>query len=60
MNIVVTGTYKGIGKKLAEYYLNQGHIVCGCSRHEGTITHPNYFHYITDVTYEEMFNKFSR
>ena len=33
-NIVtlITGTRKGIGAFLAQYYLNKGHIVIGCSR----------------------------
>ena len=32
--IVITGTRKGIGKALAEYYLNAGWQVAGCSRGE--------------------------
>ena len=28
--IVITGTRKGIGKELSEYYLNNNDIVIGC------------------------------
>ena len=31
-NIIITGTSKGIGKFLAEYYLEKGDNVFGCSR----------------------------
>ena len=60
MNIVITGTYKGIGKKLAEYFLSKGNIVCGCSRHESSIEHENYHHFVVDVTDEEAVNRFAR
>lgn len=50
---VITGTRKGIGKELAEYFLSQGHIVCGCSRGEGSISHTNYRHFELDVSDEE-------
>ena len=60
MNIVITGTYKGIGKKLAEHFLAKGDFVCGCSRHESTINHTNYRHFIIDVTDETAVNQFAR
>lgn len=50
--IVITGTRKGIGKDLSEYYLEQGNIVCGCSRGEGSIKHTNYRHFELDVSDE--------
>jgi 3-oxoacyl-[acyl-carrier protein] reductase len=49
---LITGTRKGIGRQLAEYYLNKGNVVFGCSRGEGAIDHINYFHYILDVSDE--------
>lgn len=49
---IITGTRKGIGKFLSEYYLSLGHIVCGCSREKGTISHPNYHHFELDVSDE--------
>ena len=29
---LITGTSKGIGKALKEYYMSQNHFVIGCSR----------------------------
>lgn len=51
--IVITGTRKGIGKELAEHYLSQGFIVCGCSRGEASIIHGNYRHFCLDVSDEK-------
>lgn len=50
--LIITGTRKGIGKFLAEYYLKQGSKVAGCSRKAGTIVHENYQHYELDVADE--------
>ncbi|WP_086290738.1 SDR family NAD(P)-dependent oxidoreductase [Campylobacter devanensis] len=47
--IVITGTRKGIGKELSQYYLGLGDIVCGCSRGNSSIVHPNYRHFELDV-----------
>ena len=59
--ILITGTRKGIGRHLAEYYLARGHIVEGCSRKATDLEGPNYTHHIADVVDEvavkEMFNK---
>lgn len=51
--IVITGTRKGIGKQLSEYYLSLGHRVCGCSRGASSINHPNYRHFELDVNDEK-------
>ena len=50
--VVITGTRKGIGRSLAEYYLDQGWGVVGCSRGEASIEHPQYRHYSVDVSDE--------
>lgn len=50
--IIITGTRKGLGKQLAEHFLNNGHIVAGCSRGSGSIEHLNYKHYEVDVSDE--------
>ncbi len=53
MNIIITGTRKGIGRNLTEYYLSKGDHVFGCSRNPIDLSHPNYKHYNLDVTDEE-------
>ncbi len=50
--ILITGTRKGIGKYLAEYYLTKKFFVIGCSRNDSGIKSANYKHYITDVSDE--------
>jgi 3-oxoacyl-[acyl-carrier protein] reductase len=49
---IITGTSKGIGAALSLSYLEEGHIVAGCSRKNSTITHPNYRHFVLDVSDE--------
>ena len=51
--VLITGTRKGIGKELAEYYLDQGLAVAGCSRGDSSIQHEKYLHYQLDVSEEE-------
>ena len=51
--MLVTGTSKGIGQYLADYYLNKGFIVVGCSRTPCLIKHENYVHLITDIANED-------
>lgn len=53
MIILITGTSKGIGKYLAEYYLKKGHQIIGCSRSGATITHPEYTHFQVDLCDEK-------
>lgn len=50
---IITGTRKGIGKKLAEHFLAQGDVVCGCSRKPSSIEHENYRHFELDVGCEK-------
>mgnify|MGYP000715711728 CR=1 FL=1 len=50
---IITGTRKGLGKQLAEYYLTQGFKVSGCSRGKSTSDHENYRHYELDVADEK-------
>lgn len=58
--IIITGTRKGIGKELAEYYLNNEDIVIGCSRGTQTIKHENYRHFELDVSDEKAVIKMVR
>ncbi len=52
MVIIITGTRKGIGKELAEYFIADGHQVIGCSRGEASIESTNYEHHSLDITNE--------
>lgn len=61
--ILITGARKGIGRSLAEHYLNQGHSVVGCSRKNSDLSHADYTHFCLDVADEaairEMFAEIS-
>ena len=58
--ILVTGSRKGIGREIAEYYLKQGSIVYGCSRSESDLKHKNYRHFFCNVSSEEDVKKMFR
>jgi len=51
--MIITGSSKGIGKYLSEYYLEKGYNVIGCSRSEVGIINNNYEHYKLDVNQEK-------
>lgn len=48
--MLISGTSKGIGRYLAEYYANTGMQVLGCSRMESDLEHDNYCHYGIDIS----------
>src|SRR5258708_441853 len=50
--MVITGTRKGIGKYLAEYYVEKGFRVIGCSREPVEWSMKEYQHYNLDVSNE--------
>jgi len=50
--VLITGTSRGIGLGLAEHYLAQGDVVCGCSRAPASLAHPRYSHRALDVADE--------
>lgn len=54
MNTIITGTSRGIGRALAEHFLEQGHTVAGCSRGESDLEHKNYTHYKLDIFEETL------
>ncbi|PML53293.1 SDR family NAD(P)-dependent oxidoreductase [Vibrio lentus] len=60
LNIVITGSRKGLGKVLSEYYLSLGHTVIGCSRQTGSIDHANYHHFELNVSDEKAVIKMVR
>ena len=49
MKIMITGTSQGIGKAIAERFLQDGHEVVGVDRQENTVNHENYRHYQCDI-----------
>lgn len=49
MKVVVTGTSRGIGRAIAELFLQKGHTVIGIDRQEATLDHENYTHITEDV-----------
>jgi 3-oxoacyl-[acyl-carrier protein] reductase len=49
---LVTGSRKGIGRHLAEHYLDLGHRVVGCSRGPAGWERSGYTHYEVDVAIE--------
>ena len=51
--VVITGTSKGIGKFLVQYYLLKNYIVIGCSRTKSSINDKNYRHFDLDVCDEK-------
>jgi len=55
--ILITGTRKGIGKYLVEYYCEKGFEVIGCSRDEADYSLVNYTHYCCDVSNEKEVKK---
>lgn len=55
--MLITGSRKGIGKYLSEYYALKGYFVVGCSRKEADWQLPNYKHYIVDVCIESQVKK---
>ena len=58
--MLITGTRKGIGKYLVEYYLKKGFRVAGCSRGNSSIENENYIHFQLDVSDESATSKMVR
>lgn len=60
MNVLITGTAKGIGKAIAERFIDMGHNVIGIDRLESTINSNLYIHHKLDVrdvdNYPEIHN----
>ena len=54
---LITGTSKGIGRFLVEYYTSLGHQVIGCSRSDADYSIDNYKHFCLDVCDEKEVKK---
>ena len=50
MKVLITGAAKGIGQAVANRFLSLGHEVVGIDLLHSSINHPNYTHYIADVS----------
>lgn len=51
--IVISGTSRGIGRELKNYYLSRGNIVVGLSRSSVDDDNSNYYHYSLDISDEQ-------
>ena len=49
MKVLITGTSQGIGRAIAERFLDEGHEVTGIDRQEATLNDKNYRHYVCDI-----------
>ena len=49
MRVLITGTAQGIGKAIAEIFLQENHEVVGIDRNGTSLCHENYTHYLCDV-----------
>jgi 3-oxoacyl-[acyl-carrier protein] reductase len=54
MNVVVSGTSRGIGLAIAQEFLDKGHVVYGYDVLPTSIEHPRYRHVIHDVRAESF------
>jgi 3-oxoacyl-[acyl-carrier protein] reductase len=50
--VLITGTRKGIGRYLAEKFLERGDHVIGCSRKESDLRHDKYYHSVMNISSE--------
>ena len=53
MKILITGTAQGIGKAIAQEFLNKGHEVNGFDIKNSSIDHPFYTHYKVDISQKD-------
>ncbi len=56
MNVLITGTSQGIGKAIAERFLQEGNDVFGVDILPAAIEHPHYTHIVRDIRDERSFD----
>ena len=49
MKVLISGTSQGIGRAIAQKFLDTGHTVIGIDRQGPGITHDSYTHFVCDV-----------
>lgn len=49
MNVVISGTSSGIGKAIAQKFLDEGHDVFGYDVRQAALEHPHYTHFVHDI-----------
>jgi 3-oxoacyl-[acyl-carrier protein] reductase len=57
MIILITGTRKGIGKQLAEYYAASGILLSAAAAKRKSFSFENYTHHSLDITDEKAVKK---
>lgn len=60
MIVLITGTSRGLGYNLAQFFLKENYFVIGCSRKNNDIVNKNYQHYNLNVTDEKAVCEFFR
>ena len=54
MNIIVTGSSRGMGREIAIKFLSEGHQVFGIDISESSIDDKGYTHYVLDIAKDEL------
>lgn len=54
MKVLITGTSKGIGRAIAQKFLEQGHSVVGIDVAEATLCYKNYAHFVCDISQDAL------
>lgn len=55
--VLITGSRRGLGRMISEYFLDRGAVVIGFSLGDSTFEHPNYHHIQVDISNPNQVNK---